>query len=35
MLQWKPRLFVLVAVLALIAAALGQFTWDGLDQLTW
>jgi hypothetical protein len=35
MLQWKPRLIALVAVLALIAAALGQFTWDGLDQLTW
>jgi hypothetical protein len=35
MLQWKPRLIALVAVLALIAAALGQLTWDGLDQLTW
>jgi hypothetical protein len=35
MLQWKPRLIALVAVLALIAAALGQFTWDALDQLTW
>jgi hypothetical protein len=38
MLQWKPRLIALVAVLALIAAALGQFTWAGLellDQLTW
>jgi hypothetical protein len=35
MLQWKPRLFVLLAVLALIAAGLGQLTWDALDQLTW
>jgi hypothetical protein len=35
MLQWKPRLIALVAVLALVAAALGQFTWDALEQLTW
>jgi hypothetical protein len=35
MLQWKFRLIVLVAVLVLIAAALGQFTWDELGQLTW
>jgi hypothetical protein len=36
MLQWKPRLIALVTVLALIAASLGQLTWDGLlDQLTW
>lgn len=35
MLQWKPRLFALLAVLALIAAALGQFTWDAIEQLTW
>jgi hypothetical protein len=35
MLQWKPRLIALVAVLALVAASLGQFTWDALEQLTW
>lgn len=35
MLQWKPRLIVLLAVLVLIAVALGQLTWDGVDQLTW
>jgi hypothetical protein len=35
MLQWKPRLFALLAVLAIVAAAFGQFTWDAIDQLTW
>ena len=35
MLQWNPRLIALVTVLALVAAALGQFTWAGIDQLTW
>jgi hypothetical protein len=35
MLQWKPRLIALVAVLAILAATVGQFTWDALDQLTW
>jgi hypothetical protein len=35
MLQWKPRLIALLVVLALIAAAFGQLTWDALDQLTW
>jgi hypothetical protein len=35
MLQWKPRLIALLTVLALVAAAFGQFTWDALDQLTW
>jgi len=35
MLQWKPRLIVLLVVLAVIAAALGQLTWDALGQLTW
>jgi hypothetical protein len=34
MLQWKPKLFVLVAVLVLIAALVGQFTWDSF-QFTW
>jgi hypothetical protein len=35
MLQWKPRLIVLLALVVLIAAALGQLTWDSIDQLTW
>jgi hypothetical protein len=33
MLQWKPKLIGLIAVLVLVAAALGQFTWT--DQFTW
>jgi hypothetical protein len=32
MLQWKPKLIALIAVLVLVAAALGQFRWD---QFTW
>lgn len=32
MLQWKPKLIALVAVLALVAALTGQF-WA--DQFTW
>jgi hypothetical protein len=36
MLQWKPRLIALVAVLVLIAALSGQFTWGcALEQFTW
>ena len=36
MLQWKPKLIALVAVLVLIAALTGQFTWQALaDQFTW
>jgi hypothetical protein len=35
MLQWKPRLIVVLVALALIAVALGQLTWDAFDQLTW
>jgi hypothetical protein len=35
MLQWKPRLIGLLLVLVLVAAAIGQLTWDSLDQLTW
>jgi hypothetical protein len=35
MLQWKPRLIVLLAVLALIAAALGQLTWDAFSLFAW
>ncbi len=31
MLQWKPKLIALVAILALVAAVSGQFTWDALD----
>jgi hypothetical protein len=35
MLQWKPRLLVVLVVLVAIAALLGQLTWDAVDQLTW
>jgi hypothetical protein len=35
MLQWKPRLIALLFVLVLVAAVLGQLTWDAVDQLTW
>jgi uncharacterized protein involved in outer membrane biogenesis len=40
MLQWKPKLIVLVAVVVLVAALLGQFTWElvspeSIDQFTW
>jgi hypothetical protein len=36
MLQWKPKLIALVAVLVLLAALLGQFTWQAFaDQFTW
>jgi hypothetical protein len=35
MLQWKPKLIALVAILALVAAVSGQFTWDSLDLLEW
>lgn len=35
MLQWKPKLIALAAVLALIAAVSGQFTWDSFEQFTW
>jgi hypothetical protein len=36
MLQWKPKLIVLVVVLVLVAAVLGQFTWDSFaEQFTW
>jgi hypothetical protein len=34
MLQWKPKLIALVAVLALLAALVGRFTWAA-DQFTW
>ena len=35
MLQWKPKLIALVAILVLIAAVSGQFTWDSFEQFTW
>ena len=36
MLQWKPKLIALVAGLVLVAALLGQFTWEQIaDQFTW
>ena len=36
MLQWKPKLIALIAVLVLLAALLGQFTWESFaDQFTW
>jgi hypothetical protein len=35
MLQWKPKLIALVAVLVLIAALLGEFWFDLADQFTW
>ena len=35
MLQWKPRLIVLLAVIVLVAVVPGQLTWDAIDQLTW
>jgi hypothetical protein len=35
MLQWKPRLIGVLVVLILIAAVIGQLTWDSIDQLTW
>ena len=35
MLQWKPRLIVLLALIVLAAVVLGQLTWDAFDQLTW
>ena len=36
MLQWKPKLVALVAVLVVISAFLGQFTWEAFaDQFTW
>jgi hypothetical protein len=31
MLQWKPKLIGLTAVLVLVAAALGQFRWDNFS----
>jgi hypothetical protein len=35
MLQWKPKLVALVAIMVLIAAVSGQFTWDAFEQFTW
>jgi hypothetical protein len=30
MLEWKPRLLILLALLAVLAAQFGQFSWDPL-----
>jgi hypothetical protein len=35
MLQWKPKLIALVAILVLVAAVSAQFTWDSFQQFTW
>jgi hypothetical protein len=36
MLQWKPKLIALVAVLVLLAALLGQAGWGAFaEQFTW
>ena len=40
MLQWKPKLIVLIAVVVVVAALLGQFTWEAirpeaLEQFPW
>ena len=35
MLQWKPKLIGLMAILVLVAAVSGQFTWDSVDLLSW
>lgn len=40
MLQWKPKLIALVAILVLVAALTGQLTWESIfglssDQFTW
>jgi hypothetical protein len=36
MLQWKPKLIALLVVLVVLAALLGQFTWESIaDQFTW
>jgi flagellar biosynthesis protein FliQ len=36
MLQWKPKLIALIAVLVFVAIWMGQFTWDAFaDQFTW
>jgi hypothetical protein len=35
MLQWKPKLIALVAILVLIAAVSGQFTWDSVVDSSW
>jgi hypothetical protein len=35
MLQWKPKVIGLVAIVVLVAAVAGQFTWDSFVQFTW
>jgi hypothetical protein len=35
MLEWKPRLFVLMVLLAGVASLLGQFGWIRALQFGW
>ena len=35
MLQWKPKLIVLMAILVVVAAISGQFTWDSFESFCW
>jgi hypothetical protein len=36
MLQWKPKLIALLALVVFVAALLGQFTWGSIaEQFTW
>jgi hypothetical protein len=35
MLQWKPKLIGLMAILVVVAAISGQFTWDSVDLSSW
>ena len=35
MLQWKPKLIGLMAILVVVAAVTGQFTWDSFETLSW
>lgn len=35
MLQWKPKLIVLMAILVVVAAISGQFTWDSAELFSW
>ena len=35
MLQWKPKLIGVMAILVVVAATSGQFTWDSIDLSSW